>query len=194
MDVVLLSRIQFGMTTAFHLVVPILTIGIALFLVVVEWLWLSTQNALYYRMYRFWVRIFAVHYGPDFTSPIPHLQITSGFLLPTDAREFNKEKRGGGMNLIHVWVFLVGLVAILYVLLDGFILGIGLLFFSAEDETELDVLIGTIAPVWDANQMQSAIFPFAILPGVSVYEAASQNETLSFALSGVALILPVVLG
>ena len=56
------------------------------------------------------------------------------------------------MNLIHIWVFLVGLVVILYVLLDGFSLGVGLLFFSAENETEQDVLIGTIAPVWDANQ------------------------------------------
>jgi len=56
------------------------------------------------------------------------------------------------VNLIHVWVFLVGLVVILYVLLDGFSLGVGLLFPSAENETEQDVLIGTIAPVWDANQ------------------------------------------
>ncbi|MBI5592405.1 MAG: cytochrome d ubiquinol oxidase subunit II [Deltaproteobacteria bacterium] len=56
------------------------------------------------------------------------------------------------MNLIHIWVLLVGLVVILYVLLDGFSLGVGLLFFSAENEVEQDVLIGTIAPVWDANQ------------------------------------------
>jgi cytochrome d ubiquinol oxidase subunit II len=56
------------------------------------------------------------------------------------------------MNLIHLWVFLVGLVVILYVLLDGFSLGVGLLFPSAENEVEQDVLIGTIAPVWDANQ------------------------------------------
>lgn len=56
------------------------------------------------------------------------------------------------MNLIHLWVFLVGLVVILYVLLDGFSLGVGLLFPSAANETEQDVLIGAIAPVWDANQ------------------------------------------
>ena len=62
------------------------------------------------------------------------------------------------MNLIHVWVFLVGLVVILYVLPDGFILGIDLLFFSAENETEQDVLIGTIAPVWDANQIWNQAF------------------------------------
>lgn len=56
------------------------------------------------------------------------------------------------MSLIHVWVFLVGLVVILYVVLDGFSLGVGLLFPSAKNESERDILMGTIAPVWDANQ------------------------------------------
>jgi len=55
MDVVLLSRIQFGLTSAFHIVFPTLTISLALKLVVVEWLWLSTQNALYYRMSSFFL-------------------------------------------------------------------------------------------------------------------------------------------
>lgn len=70
MDVVLLSRIQFGLTTAFHIVFPTLTIGLALYLVIVEWLWLRTQNALYYRMYRFWVRIFAIHFAVGVVSGI----------------------------------------------------------------------------------------------------------------------------
>jgi cytochrome d ubiquinol oxidase subunit I len=70
MDVVLLSRIQFGLTTAFHIVFPTLTIGLALYLVIVEWLWLRTQNTLYYRMYRFWVRIFAIHFAVGVVSGI----------------------------------------------------------------------------------------------------------------------------
>ena len=70
MDVVLLSRIQFGLTTAFHIIFPTLTIGLALYLVVVEWLWLRSQNALYYRMYRFWVRIFAIHFAVGVVSGI----------------------------------------------------------------------------------------------------------------------------
>ncbi|MDX9786074.1 MAG: cytochrome d ubiquinol oxidase subunit II [Desulfobacterales bacterium] len=56
------------------------------------------------------------------------------------------------MDLVHVWVFLVGLVIILYVILDGFSLGVGLLFPSAENDAERDVLMNSIAPVWDANQ------------------------------------------
>ncbi len=70
MDVVHLSRIQFGLTTAFHIIFPTLTIGLALYLVIVEWLWLRTHNTLYYRMYRFWVRIFAIHFAVGVVSGI----------------------------------------------------------------------------------------------------------------------------
>jgi cytochrome d ubiquinol oxidase subunit II len=56
------------------------------------------------------------------------------------------------MDLVHIWLGLVGLVVILYVILDGFSLGVGLLFPTAKDEEERDILMNTIAPVWDANQ------------------------------------------
>lgn len=63
MDVVFLSRLQFALTTAFHIIFPTLTIGLALYLVVVELLWLKTRSEIYYRMYRFWVKIFAIHFA-----------------------------------------------------------------------------------------------------------------------------------
>ena len=63
MDTVLLSRIQFGLTTAFHIIFPTLTIGLAVFLAAIEGLWLKTKDPLYYRMYRFWVKIFAIHFA-----------------------------------------------------------------------------------------------------------------------------------
>jgi cytochrome d ubiquinol oxidase subunit I len=63
MDVVSLSRIQFAFTTMFHILFPVLTIGLALYLVVVEFLWLKTRQELYYRIYRFWARIFAINFG-----------------------------------------------------------------------------------------------------------------------------------
>ena len=56
------------------------------------------------------------------------------------------------MDLVHLWLGLVGLVIILYVVLDGFSLGVGLLFPTAADEQERDQLMGSIGPVWDANQ------------------------------------------
>lgn len=56
------------------------------------------------------------------------------------------------MDLINVWVSLVGLVVILYVILDGFSLGTGILFPTAKNEAERDILMNSIAPVWDVNQ------------------------------------------
>ena len=63
MDTVLLSRIQFAVTTMFHILFPTLTIGLSLYLVVVELLWLRTKQEIYYRMYRFWVKIFAINFA-----------------------------------------------------------------------------------------------------------------------------------
>jgi cytochrome d ubiquinol oxidase subunit II len=56
------------------------------------------------------------------------------------------------MDLITLWACLVGLVVLLYVVMDGFSLGIGLLFPTGKTEGERDLLINSIAPVWDANQ------------------------------------------
>jgi cytochrome d ubiquinol oxidase subunit I len=62
-DLVLLSRLQFALTTSFHILFPVLTIGLALFLVVVESLWLGTREEIYYRLSRFWGKVFAVNFG-----------------------------------------------------------------------------------------------------------------------------------
>ncbi len=56
------------------------------------------------------------------------------------------------MFLINLWMCLVGVVVILYVILDGFTLGVGILFPFAKDEKQRDVMMDTIGPVWDANQ------------------------------------------
>jgi len=55
-------------------------------------------------------------------------------------------------DLVYIWAGLVGLAMILYVIMDGTNLGVGLLFLTTRDEKERDVLIDTISPVWDANQ------------------------------------------
>ena len=70
MDALLLSRIQFAVTTLFHILFPALTIGLSLYLVVVEFLWLQTKEEVYYRLYRFWVRIFAINFGVGVVSGI----------------------------------------------------------------------------------------------------------------------------
>lgn len=70
MDAVFLSRIQFAVTTMFHILFPVLTIGLALYLVVLEFLWLMTKQEAYYRLYRFWVKIFAINFGVGVVSGI----------------------------------------------------------------------------------------------------------------------------
>ncbi len=70
MDAVLLSRIQFAVTTMFHILFPVLTIGLALYLVVIELLWLTTKQEVYYRLYRFWVKIFAINFGVGVVSGV----------------------------------------------------------------------------------------------------------------------------
>jgi cytochrome d ubiquinol oxidase subunit I len=55
-----LSRMQFAFTVAFHYIYPPLSIGLSLILVVMEGLYLRTNNLLYHQMTRFWVRIFGL--------------------------------------------------------------------------------------------------------------------------------------
>ena len=56
------------------------------------------------------------------------------------------------MDLVLVWAALVALGMILYILLDGISLGVGLLFQTGADEKERNLMMESIAPVWDANQ------------------------------------------
>jgi cytochrome d ubiquinol oxidase subunit I len=63
MDVLLLSRIQFAFTIAFHYLYPPLSIGLGVCLVIMEGLWLRTGNPLYHQMARFWTRVFALTFA-----------------------------------------------------------------------------------------------------------------------------------
>jgi len=60
MDVVTLSRIQFGLNIAFHYLFPPLSVGLGLILVIMEGTYLRTKNPVYHQMTRFWVKIFAL--------------------------------------------------------------------------------------------------------------------------------------
>lgn len=69
-DALLLSRIQFGFTMAFHIIFPAFTIGLASFLARLEAQWLWTGNPMYRNLYRFWVKVFAVSFGLGVVSGI----------------------------------------------------------------------------------------------------------------------------
>jgi cytochrome d ubiquinol oxidase subunit II len=51
-----------------------------------------------------------------------------------------------------IWAALIGAAVALYVILDGFDLGIGILFPYAKEEKERDQMINSIAPFWDGNE------------------------------------------
>jgi cytochrome d ubiquinol oxidase subunit II len=51
-----------------------------------------------------------------------------------------------------IWAALIGTAVALYVILDGFDLGIGILFPFAKEEREKNQMIDTIAPFWDGNE------------------------------------------
>lgn len=70
MDAVLLSRWQFAITTLFHITFPTLTMGLAVYLILVELLWLLRKEEIYFRMYRFWAKIFAIHFAVGVVSGI----------------------------------------------------------------------------------------------------------------------------
>src|SRR6185295_13177493 len=58
-----LARSQFAFTMAFHIVFPVLSIGLASYLAVLEGLWLWTERGIYLSLFRYWLKIFAVAFG-----------------------------------------------------------------------------------------------------------------------------------
>src|SRR6202795_3887276 len=58
-----LARVQFAFTVSFHIIFPTTSIGLAMFLAVMEGLWLKTKDAIYLQIYRFLLCIFAMAFG-----------------------------------------------------------------------------------------------------------------------------------
>ena len=54
--------------------------------------------------------------------------------------------------MIDFWVAILAVSVLLYVLLDGFDLGVGMLFGCARDAARRDAMLGAVAPVWDGNE------------------------------------------
>ncbi|NJL01956.1 MAG: cytochrome ubiquinol oxidase subunit I [Spirulinaceae cyanobacterium SM2_1_0] len=70
-DTVVLSRMQFALTAIFHMLWPVLTTGMAIYLVIVEGLWLKTRNPTYYYHARFWAKLYVLNFGIGVASGIP---------------------------------------------------------------------------------------------------------------------------
>jgi cytochrome bd ubiquinol oxidase subunit II len=81
------------------------------------------------------------------------------------------------LDLVPVWTVIVAVAVFMYVLLDGFDLGIGILFPMARDDDARTLMMNSVAPVWDGNETWLvlgglallAVFPLAfaiIMPAV----------------------------
>jgi cytochrome bd ubiquinol oxidase subunit II len=80
-------------------------------------------------------------------------------------------------DLTVIWALLIATAVFLYVVMDGFDLGIGILFPAVRGKPDRDVMVNSIAPVWDGNETWLvlgggglfAVFPLAyatILPAL----------------------------
>ncbi|AGF50876.1 cytochrome oxidase d subunit II [Synechocystis sp. PCC 6803] len=85
--------------------------------------------------------------------------------------------------LPQVWFFILGLFLFLYVLLDGFDLGVGILSLTASSEERRSILMTSLGNVWDANET------WLVLMGGSLFGAFP----LAYATILNALYLPAVI-
>jgi len=56
------------------------------------------------------------------------------------------------IDLTMIWAVVIAFGVVMYVLMDGFDLGVGILFPFAPSETSRDELMNSVAPVWDGNE------------------------------------------
>jgi len=59
---------------------------------------------------------------------------------------------GAVLDFVPIWTLLLGLAVFFYVLLDGFDLGVGILYRLAPDRPSRDLIMNSIAPIWDGNE------------------------------------------
>ena len=81
-----------------------------------------------------------------------------------------------------IWAALIGIAVAMYVVLDGFDLGVGILFPFAHNESERDQMMNSVAPFWDGNET------WLVLGGAGLLVAFP----LAYAVIMPALYLPVI--
>ena len=88
-----------------------------------------------------------------------------------------------GIDLALIWAVIIAFGVMMYVVMDGFDLGIGLLFPFTREESERDVMMNTVAPVWDGNET------WLVLGGAALFGAFP----LAYSVILDALYLPLML-
>ena len=56
------------------------------------------------------------------------------------------------LDLVPIWTVILAVSVFMYVLLDGFDLGVGMLFPFAPDDAARNLMMASVAPVWDGNE------------------------------------------
>lgn len=87
------------------------------------------------------------------------------------------------MDLAIIWAGLLGLAILIYVVLDGFDLGIGILFPFLNKGQDRDIAMNSIAPVWDGNET------WLVLGGGGLFAAFP----LAYAIVLPALYMPLII-
>src|SRR5256714_10332323 len=70
--------------------------------------------------------------------------------------------------MVMFWVTLLAVSILLYVLLDGFDLGVGMLFGLTSNETGRRAMLAAVAPIWDGNEtwlVVTAVILWGAFPG-----------------------------
>ncbi|MEA2792457.1 MAG: cytochrome bd ubiquinol oxidase subunit [Acetobacteraceae bacterium] len=87
------------------------------------------------------------------------------------------------IDLSLIWVLIIAFGLMMYVVMDGFDLGIGILFPFVRNATERDLMVNTVAPVWDGNET------WLVLGGAGLLAAFP----LAYSVLLSALYIPIVL-
>ena len=53
------------------------------------------------------------------------------------------------LDFVPIWTLILGMAVFLYVMLDGFDLGVGMLYGFAPNTASRNTIMNSIAPVWD---------------------------------------------
>ena len=62
------------------------------------------------------------------------------------------ENLGISFDLTVVWALILALSIYIYVVLDGFDLGLGILYPLFREKKDRDLMMNSVAPVWDGNE------------------------------------------
>jgi cytochrome d ubiquinol oxidase subunit II len=88
-----------------------------------------------------------------------------------------------GIDLPLIWAVIIIFGIMMYVVMDGFDLGIGILFPFVKGDSDRDVMMNTVAPVWDGNET------WLVLGGAALFGAFP----LAYSVVLSALYLPLIL-